>query len=99
MGPNDKHSWKEKMARDTIGIDISKDRIDAFWHSRSEECSLPNSGDGGYHRGLKHCFGQVGRSFIKLNPKLARRFTQAIGRLARTDSVDAQMFARMGIDP
>lgn len=34
------------MAKDTIGIDVSKDRIDAFWHSRSEARCLPNSEDG-----------------------------------------------------
>ncbi|MBW3245413.1 transposase [Epibacterium sp. DP7N7-1] len=34
---------------------------------------------------------------MKVNPKQARRFAQAIGRLAKTDSVDAHMLARMGI--
>jgi transposase len=105
--------------KDTIGIDISIDRIDTFWHSRLEERSLPNSDDGfrslsswlegqedvlivfeatgAYHRGLERYLGLAGRSFIKVNPKQARRFAQAIGRLAKTDSVDAQMLARMGI--
>ncbi|MFV0801965.1 transposase [Brucella anthropi] len=39
----------------------------------------------------------AGLPFIKVNPKQARRFAQAIGRLAKTDSVDARMLARMGV--
>lgn len=39
----------------------------------------------------------AGLPFIKVNPKQARRFAHAIGRLAQTDSVDARMLARMGI--
>lgn len=107
------------MAKDTIGIDVSKDRIDAFWHSRSEARCLPNSEDGfsqlcawlgghegvlivfeatgAYHRGLERYLSLAGQSFIKVNPKQARRFAQAIGRLAKTDSVDARMLARMGV--
>ena len=107
------------MATDTIGIDISKDRLDAYWHSRCEARSLPNSEDGfrnlcawlegqegvlivfeatgAYHRGLERYLGLAGRSFIRVNPKQARRFAQAIGRLAKTDSVDARMLARMGV--
>lgn len=34
------------MAKDTIGIDVSKDRLDAFWHSRSEARCLPNTPEG-----------------------------------------------------
>ena len=107
------------MAKDTIGIDVSKDRLDAFWHSRTEACCLPNSPEGfgqlcawlgkeedvlivfeatgAYHRGLERHLGLAGLPFIKVNPKQARRFAQAIGRLAKTDSVDARMLARMGV--
>ena len=31
------------MAKDTIGIDVSKDHLDAFWHSRSEARGGPGS--------------------------------------------------------
>lgn len=107
------------MAKDTIGIDVSKDRLDVFWHSRAEACCLPNTpegfeqlGDwlgkqedvlivfeatGAYHRGLERHLSLTGKPFIKVNPKQARRFAQAIGRLAKTDSVDARMLARMGV--
>lgn len=107
------------MAKDTIGIDISKDRLDAFWHSHDVARSLPNTPEGftqlcawlgeddralvvfeatgAYHRGLERYLSLAGRPFIKVNPKQARRFAQAIGRLAKTDSVDAKMLARMGV--
>jgi len=35
--------------------------------------------------------------FIKVNPKQARRFTQASGKLAKTDRVDSEMLAKMGV--
>lgn len=107
------------MAKDTIGIDVSKDRLDAFWHSRTEACCLPNTPEGfgqlcdwlakeedvlivfeatgAYHRGLERHLSLAELPFIKVNPKQARRFAQAIGRLAKTDSVDAKMLARMGV--
>ena len=34
------------MAKDTIGIDVSKDRLDAFWHSHDVARSLPNTAEG-----------------------------------------------------
>nr|WP_200951521.1 transposase [Rhizobium sp. Root491] len=107
------------MAKDTIGIDVSKDSLDAFWHSRTEACCLPNTPEGfrqlydwlaneedflivfkatgAYHRGLEWYLSLAELPFIKVNPKQARRFAQAIGRLAKTDSVDARMLARMGV--
>jgi transposase len=107
------------MAKDTIGIDVSKDRLDAFWHSHNVARSLPNTAEGftqlcawlgedhevlvvfeatgAYHRGLERYLSLAGRPFIKVNPKQARRFAQAIGRLAKSDSVDARMLARMGV--
>lgn len=118
-GPERQAKVEEKMAKDTIGIDVSKDRLDAFWHSREELRTLPNSPDGfiqlcdwvgqndgvlfvfeatgAYHRGLERHLGLVGVCFIKVNPRQARRFAQAVGRLAKTDSVDARMLARMGV--
>lgn len=107
------------MAKDTIGIDVSKDRLDIFWYSLGQARSLPNSGEGfgqlcgwlgegkgvlivfeatgAYHRGLERHLSLAGLPFIKVNPRQARRFAQAIGRLAKTDSVDARMLARMGV--
>jgi transposase len=33
---------------------------------------------------------------VKVNPRQARRFAEATGRLAKTDRLDAVMLARMG---
>jgi transposase len=33
---------------------------------------------------------------VKVNPKQARRFAQASGKLAKTDRVDCEMLAKMG---
>jgi transposase len=38
----------------------------------------------------------VGVAMIKVNPRQARRFAQAIGRLAKTDRINAAMPARLG---
>lgn len=106
------------MTKDTIGIDVSKDRLDAFWHSHEELMSVPNTTEGfsllhawagqrsnvlfvfeatgAYHRGLERHLSLAGLPFVKVNPRQARRFAQAIGRLAKTDRVDAKMLARMG---
>jgi transposase len=37
-----------------------------------------------------------GLAYAKVNPRQARRFAEATGRLAKTDRVDAAMLARMG---
>lgn len=37
-----------------------------------------------------------GVALSKVNPRLARRFAQATGRLAKTDRIDAALLARYG---
>ncbi|ATG41757.1 IS110 family transposase [Phaeobacter piscinae] len=51
---------------------------------------------GAYHRGLELDLAGASVPFAKVNPKQARRFAQAIGKLAKTDRVDAAMLAKMG---
>jgi len=51
---------------------------------------------GPYHRALERAFGASGVSFVKVNPRQARRFAEATGKLAKTDRLDAAMLARMG---
>jgi transposase len=51
---------------------------------------------GAYHRELERKLGTQGVSFVKVNPKQARRFAQASGKLAKTDRVDCEMLAKMG---
>ena len=104
----------EKMQNDTIGIDVSKDHLDA--HRLADGASRRFANDkcgrkafvkgfaqtpaerlvfeptGPYHRAL----GAAGVPFVKVNPRQARRFAEAIGKLAKTDRLDGAMLARMG---
>lgn len=51
---------------------------------------------GAYHRALAAALQAAGLSFSKVNPRRARRFAQAVGRLAKTDRIDSAVLARMG---
>lgn len=51
---------------------------------------------GPYHRGLERALAAAGLPMAKMNPRQARRFAEATGKLAKTDRVDAAMLARMG---
>ncbi|MBB2177560.1 IS110 family transposase, partial [Gluconacetobacter johannae] len=103
----------------TIGIDVSKDHLDAARHPGGETVRVANTrkgqtallrwiGDlkavarvvfeptGPYHRLLEERLASLGVPTIKVNPRLARRFAEATGRLAKTDRIDALMLARYG---
>jgi len=56
---------------------------------------------GAYHRKLERCLAEAGISYVKVNPRRARRFAEATGTLAKTDRADAMMLARLGavLDP
>ena len=51
---------------------------------------------GAYHRALQQALERELQPFCKVNPRQARRFAQALGKLAKTDRIDAAMLARMG---
>ena len=51
---------------------------------------------GGYERPLTAALTKVGADYARVNPRQARAFAQAAGKLAKTDRVDAQILARMG---
>jgi transposase len=106
------------MNKDTIGVDISKDHLDA--HRLADGASRRFANDksghkallrwsaekplervvfeptGPYHRAFERALGQAGVPFAKVNPRQARRFAEATGKLAKTDRLDAAMLARMG---
>ena len=50
-----------------------------------------------YHRLLERALGDQSVPFVKVSPKQARRFTQASGKLAKTDRRDCEMLAKMGV--
>ena len=51
---------------------------------------------GPYHRAFEQALARAGVGLIKVNPRQARRFAEASGRLAKNDRVDAAMLAHMG---
>ncbi len=51
---------------------------------------------GSYGRELERRLEKLALPFARVNPRHARRFAEATGRLAKTDRVDALMLARFG---
>ena len=51
---------------------------------------------GGYERPLLEALAKAGVPCARVNPRQAREFARATGRLAKTDQVDAEILARMG---
>jgi transposase len=51
---------------------------------------------GGYERPLLHALTRAGVAYRLVNPRQARDFARATGRLAKTDRVDARVLAEMG---
>jgi len=51
---------------------------------------------GGYERPLTQALARAGVDYARVNPRQAREFARATGRLAKTDRVDAEGLAAMG---
>lgn len=51
---------------------------------------------GGYERPVMSALSEAGRQATCVNPRQAREFARATGRLAKSDRVDAQVLAEMG---
>lgn len=66
------------------------------WIGPDEAPLIVFEATGAYHRSLEKFLTAHDLPFVKVNPKQARRFAQAIGKLAKTDRVDAEMLSRMG---
>jgi transposase len=106
------------MNHHTVGIDVSKDMLDAHRlpdgaHRRfannagghrqliawigADVARVVYEPTGAYHRAMERALDAVGLPLVKVNPRQARRFAEAIGCLAKTDRIDAAMLARMGL--
>jgi transposase len=66
------------------------------WLARYRVERIVFEATGAYHRLFERTLAKAGLPMIKVNPRQARRFAQAIGKLAKTDRCDAHMLARMG---
>ena len=106
------------MNNDTIGVDVSKDHLDAHrladgaaqrfandrgghkalikWLAQTPLYRVVFEPTGPYHRAVERALGIAGVPFVKVNPRQARRFAEATGKLAKTDRLDAAILARMG---
>jgi transposase len=106
------------MTNDTIGVDVSKDHLDAHrlidgasrrfindkagykaflrWREEQPAERVVFEPTGPYHRAFERALSSAGVPFVKVNPRQARRFAEATGKLAKTDRLDAAMLARMG---
>jgi transposase len=51
---------------------------------------------GPYHKAFERFMTTQGLPLSKVNPRSARRFCEATGRLAKTDRIDAALLARYG---
>jgi len=51
---------------------------------------------GGYEHPLAEALGAADVTYARVNPRQAREFARATGRLAKTDRVDARVLAEMG---
>ena len=51
---------------------------------------------GGYERPVTAALAKVGAPYARVNPRQAREFARATGKLAKTDRVDAKILALMG---
>ena len=106
------------MTEITIGIDVSKDRLDAHrlplgdaesfantqaglkklmrWIGTEPVARIVFEPTGRCHRDLERLLGDLGYPLVKVNPRQARRFSEALGVRAKTDKADAAMLTRMG---
>jgi transposase len=51
---------------------------------------------GPYHRVMEQALAAGGLPLAKIDPRQARRFAEATGKLEKTDRADAVLLARMG---
>lgn len=66
------------------------------WLRRGPVKRIVYEATGPYHRAFELALGTAGLPIVKVNPRQARRFAEAVGTLAKTDRIDAAMLARMG---
>ena len=76
-------------------IKMAPQALKRFADACADKCVVFEA-SGGYERPLIRAFEDAGVAFARVNPRQAREFARATGRLAKTDRVDAQLLARMG---
>lgn len=67
------------------------------WLGKTPVARVVFEATGRHHRALEQALAEAGLPLCKVNPRQARRFAEATGKLAKTDRADALMLARMGL--
>jgi transposase len=52
---------------------------------------------GGYEKPALATLGQAGLPVVAVNPRQVRQFAKSVGKLAKTDRIDAEMLVRFGV--
>lgn len=76
--------------------DAKGQRALIVWLGRHGIARVVYEATGAYHRAFERALAQADLPLAKVNPRQARRFAEATGRLAKTDRCDAAMLARLG---
>jgi transposase len=82
----------KRFTNDTAGHTALLD-----WLAQTRVARIVYEPTGAYHRALEQALAAKGLPLAKVNPRQARRFAEATGKLAKTDRADAAMLARMGL--
>jgi transposase len=77
-------------------IETKPGALKAFLAKRPRDSLVVFEASGGYERALMAALEAEGLAYARVNPRQAREFARATGRLAKTDKVDARMLAEMG---
>lgn len=76
-------------------IPVTKQSLARF-AAEAKGCLVVLEASGGHERPLTGALARAGVDYARVNPRQAREFARASGRLAKTDRVDAEVLARMG---
>jgi transposase len=79
---------RRAVANDAVGIDKL-----VAWLQKQRPRLIVLEATGGYERAVLASLGAVGLPAVAVNPRQTRDFARAIGRLAKTDTLDAAVLA------
>ena len=76
-------------------ISTTKQAVDRFVRAAGD-ARVVLEASGGYERPVIEALAKAGVGYARVNPCQAREFARSLGKLAKTDRVDAAILARMG---
>ena len=80
-----------QVGNDAVGIAVLRERLETLAPAR-----VVLEATGGLERGLVAALDAAELPVAVVNPRQVRHFARATGRLAKTDTIDAQLLARFG---